>query len=1095
LWSNDFCTKHFGDSILIIYRTFGFNVSRPFHTVDTSKYKPLSAPIAIGGYTYTYTESENKLIDSPTLDTRGSFTRGITIGNGQNFSLTSNFDMQLRGDLGNGLSITAAISDDNLPIQTAGNTQQLQEFDRFFIQLNKGKTSLVAGDYQLNKPKSYFMNYFKKLQGLSFTNEDDFKNGKITQKSVGSFAISNGKFGRQTINTSEGNQGPYRISGPNGERFIIILSGSERVYFNGVLLKRGYDFDYVIDYNRAELTFSPTRVIARDSRVIIEFEYTDISYLRTLYAAETSFSSNKWSVGAHLYSEQDSKNGTGDLVLDSIDINILKSSGEEIDKIQRSGLRTISTDDRNSSNLILYKGVADPTDPKNIILVFTTDLDSAQYTAIFTEIGPGKGDYIIDPAVSKNGRIYKYVGKNMGIYSPVIRLVPPEQKQMITVHGSFNPDKFTALRGEVAWSHQDKNRLSTIGNDNNQGVASWLSFNKDWKLDSLGTWQAGFSTTHEYVHRDFKALNPYRNAEFSRDWNIEQLNTIGDDNLTSARITLNKQNTFHTQYSLDRYEKTNLYLGQKHGLQFNFESGRWLISSKINYLDANSKYNATSSTFLRTNGTLSYALTPNKKWKTGIFFDGESNLKTSDENNTLIQGSYKYDFVKAFVTSDFSDDFALKLSASRRNDDIFGQSVLHRTAVAQEIEFGGQWKRTVNSDLSWNIVHRDLMVLRQDLLPNDKSKKSLIGKIDYIWSAYHSAIRSIFNYNTSSGQEPKVEFVFQKVDLGQGEYVLVGDSESPNLTNVQDFRYDPSNPAARYIRLSLVNNEFFRTNNMEINQNLVIEPSKHIWIDTSLAKKKSLRTLSKFSLQSNLRILQKQAAIVPFSIAAYLPIDTKDTSIVSYLSNISNILFFNKGSIKGDAQIGHRIQRNRYTQINGIEDRSTQDYYIRMRKSIGSQTDFFLNVEQNMRLYFSELLAIRNLDIKGYTLKPEINYRPTTQSRIVLSAGYVERKQRILNKELAKWIDVKTEYSLRKANKYSFDLSINLVQIRFNGVPNSPLEYDMLEGLKNGRNYIFNALMTYRIGKNMDLVFQYEGRKSDMVPILNIGRTQLKATF
>ena len=100
----------------------------------------------------------------------------------------------------------------------------------------------------------------------------------------GSFAISRGKFARQTLPTKEGNQGPYRLQGNNGERFIIVLAGTERVLFNGTLLKRGFDYDYVIDYNRAEITFSPTRVIARDSRVIMEFEYTDISYLRSLYA-------------------------------------------------------------------------------------------------------------------------------------------------------------------------------------------------------------------------------------------------------------------------------------------------------------------------------------------------------------------------------------------------------------------------------------------------------------------------------------------------------------------------------------------------------------------------------------------------------------------------------------------------------------------------------------------------------------------------------------------------------------------------------------------------------------------------------------------
>ena len=71
----------------------------------------------------------------------------------------------------------------------------------------------------------------------------------------------------------------------------------------------------------------------------------------------------------------------------------------------------------------------------------------------------------------------------------------------------------------------------------------------------------------------------------------------------------------------------------------------------------------------------------------------------------------------------------------------------------------------------------------------------------------HQGIRSVTSYNTNSGQEPRIEYVFQKVEVGQGDYFLIGDSENPNLSNIQNFRYDPTNPLSRYIRLSLTNNE------------------------------------------------------------------------------------------------------------------------------------------------------------------------------------------------------------------------------------------------------------------------------------------------
>src|SRR5690606_32760838 len=171
-----------------------------------------------------------------------------------------------------------------------------------------------AGDYELRNGAGYFMQYYKKLKGLSA--HSYFPAGKKTEgRARGGFAVSRGKFARQTLQSQEGKQGPYKLAGNNNERFIIVLSVTERVYFNGVVLKRGFDLDYVIDYNRAEITFSPTRVVARDSRIIVEFEYTDVNYVRTLYEMNSGLKGDRWEWSMSMYSEQDSKSQTGNVLL------------------------------------------------------------------------------------------------------------------------------------------------------------------------------------------------------------------------------------------------------------------------------------------------------------------------------------------------------------------------------------------------------------------------------------------------------------------------------------------------------------------------------------------------------------------------------------------------------------------------------------------------------------------------------------------------------------------------------------------------------------------------------------------------------------
>jgi hypothetical protein len=71
--------------------------------------------------------------------------------------------------LENGVSVLAVISDDNNPIQPEGNTQQLQDFDKVFIQLTKSTHRLTAGDFEMNAPQDgYFLRYHKRSRGLQF---------------------------------------------------------------------------------------------------------------------------------------------------------------------------------------------------------------------------------------------------------------------------------------------------------------------------------------------------------------------------------------------------------------------------------------------------------------------------------------------------------------------------------------------------------------------------------------------------------------------------------------------------------------------------------------------------------------------------------------------------------------------------------------------------------------------------------------------------------------------------------------------------------------------------------------------------------------
>ena len=76
------------------------------------------------------------------LNTVGSISRGLTIGNNQDAVLNSTLDLQIAGKLSEKVTLRASITDTNIPFQENGYTQQLNEFDRVFIELFSDTWSL-----------------------------------------------------------------------------------------------------------------------------------------------------------------------------------------------------------------------------------------------------------------------------------------------------------------------------------------------------------------------------------------------------------------------------------------------------------------------------------------------------------------------------------------------------------------------------------------------------------------------------------------------------------------------------------------------------------------------------------------------------------------------------------------------------------------------------------------------------------------------------------------------------------------------------------------------------------------------------------------
>ena len=146
---------------------------------------------------YSLQESTNQNVFTPFdgLNTSGSISLGITIGNNQNAVVNSQLDLQITGKLSETVSIRASIQDANIPTQEGGYSQSLNEFDQIFIELFGENWNIRAGDIDLRNNNSYFGTFTKKVQGISLGGTFNNKDGsKITAFASG--ALVRGVFSK-----------------------------------------------------------------------------------------------------------------------------------------------------------------------------------------------------------------------------------------------------------------------------------------------------------------------------------------------------------------------------------------------------------------------------------------------------------------------------------------------------------------------------------------------------------------------------------------------------------------------------------------------------------------------------------------------------------------------------------------------------------------------------------------------------------------------------------------------------------------------------------------------------------------------------------
>ena len=435
----------------------------------------------------------------------GSLYRQIQVSPMGGSDFTGGLQMQINGKISEGVSISGILTDQDFPIQPEGTTRELDDLDNVHFMITHDNFKLNAGDILYENH-----NIKRKLIGLN----NNFDYTGLSGSTV--YAKSKGNYKYLEIKGRDGDQGPYQLLGNDGDRDVVVLAGTEKVWVNGKELIRGTNYDYIIDYSTAEVTFTPRVMIDFDSDLAFEYQYSDYQYQKAF-------------IGGH-FKKKLGENGLIDIGLYNEDDRYQEQdlNDEYFDSLASisNGSIIVSTAIINEDgDYILNNGVYE-YDPSYM------SADSNRYQVVFQY--NGNGEY--ERKISDQGRIYYAFlpeedrNKFIQLYTPFRTIQAPKSHHFGYVDYGYKVNDYLSLVGKFSGSLVDQNRMNS-GTLNRGG-----SYKYGLNIDSLDLGPGLLNLNFDNWKREtrYKSIGRENEVTHTRLWNLDSSMTR-DVNETSIQ--------------------------------------------------------------------------------------------------------------------------------------------------------------------------------------------------------------------------------------------------------------------------------------------------------------------------------------------------------------------------------------------------------------------------------------------------------------------------------------------------------------------------------------------------------------------------------
>ncbi|MDB4025398.1 hypothetical protein N9438_02490 [Flavobacteriaceae bacterium] len=1008
-------------------------------------------------YSLTTNKKTNELKLFDGLKTSGYINRGITSGNNQSTVANSSMDINIEGKLSDKVAIRANIFDTNIPLQENGYSQSITDFDRIFIELYSKDWRVKAGDISLKNESSYFLAFEKQVSGLEVA-----ANINTNTKIAASGAIVRGQFSSYDFVGIEANQGPYKIFGPNNEPNFVIIAGSEKVFVNGSKITKGINEDYLIDYNIGEVRFNTTFPITNDMRIRVEFQFSNRNYTRFISYENAEYKTNNIEISGYFYNENDVKNQSIQVNLTAAQKQILANAGNNTNLMVGES----AYPDVFDANRILYKKVQSGT---NEYFEYSTNENDNLFTVTFSNVNNNEGDYVLSETFA-NGNVFVYVGANLGNYQPITQLIAPTKLQVAVLNSSYKPSKKTTILTEVAFSNNDQNLFSTIDNNQNKGIATKLA----WKQTLLDKkWKLLSDVNYLFIHRNFNTIQRFQSVEFNRDWNLN--NPTGNQQQIGIDLSLQKSEDTFLNYSFQQLQFSDNFKGEKHLITSNLQLKNTSFYTNSSFLSNNSEIQ--DNTFLRVKAGIEQRLL--KSWFGG-FLNIESNNGVIKQTQEAILTNHQFKEYEGYIGLGDSTKVFAKVGFNYRDNDSIRTNTFTEINNRKTYYLDAKIIQTERTNLSLFANYRETENAFSE------NQKALNSRVIYNQRFFKNFITLGTSYETSSGNVAQQDFVYVEVEAGQGFYTWI-DYNDNGIQEFDEFEVAEFQDQANFLRVPLPNLQFIATQSAKINQSITLNANQ--WSNKTGLKKVLSHFYNQFFLSSRneLERARNSFNLNPFNMS-------KDQQI-SVNFTIKNSLYFNRGLQNFSATYTYAKAENKQQYSIGSQDTDTNYQQIDFQHKVGKFWLIDLQGKLSENKLETENFNNRNYEIDVIAFQPKISYVLNNDNRFAAFYHMKNKENTLAEFEKLKQQKIGIEYFYTGKSTSQFNANFTTFFNDFSGNPNSPVGYQMLEGLQEGTNYTWTFLWNKKLNSFLNVNLNYKGRKSLNSKTIHTGTINLKAVF